>query len=135
VQVSGVALRDPVDIEPAIDAFAREPNGGLVVKSSPILNRERARLIARATHHGLPTMYEYRHDVAAGGLASYGVDSTELYRGAAGYVGRILKGDKPGDLPVQFSTRFELAINTTTAKALDLEVPLALLIRADELIE
>jgi putative ABC transport system substrate-binding protein len=135
VQMSGVALRDAVEIEPAIDAFAREPNGGLVVKASPILNRERARLNARATHHGLPAVYEYRSDVAAGGLASYGADPLELYRGAAGYVDRILKGERAGDLPVQFSTRLELAINTTTAKALGLEVPLALLIRADELIE
>ena len=135
MQISGVALRDAAEIEPAVDAFAREPNGGLVVKSSPILNRERARLIARATHDGLPAVYEYRFDVAAGGLASYGVDPLELYRGAAGYVDRILKGERAGELPVQFSTRFELAINTTTAKALGLEVPLALLIRADELIE
>jgi putative tryptophan/tyrosine transport system substrate-binding protein len=74
VQVSGVALRDAVEIEPAIDAFAREPNGGLVVKASPILNREHARLLARATHHGLPAVYEYRTEVAAGGLASYGAD-------------------------------------------------------------
>jgi putative ABC transport system substrate-binding protein len=135
VQVSGVALRDAVEIEPAIDAFAREPNGGLVVKGSPIPIRESARLIARATQHGLPAVYEYRYDVAAGGLASYGADSLELFRGAAGYLDRILKGERVGDLPVQFSTRFELAINTTTAKALGLEVPLALLIRADELIE
>jgi putative ABC transport system substrate-binding protein len=135
VQVSGVALRDAVEIEPAIDAFAREPNGGLVVKASPIPIRESARLIARATQRGLPAVYEHRYDVAAGGLASYGVDTLELCRGAAGYLGRILKGERVGDLPVQFSTRFELAINTTTAKALGLEVPLALLIRADELLE
>jgi putative ABC transport system substrate-binding protein len=135
VQVSGVAVRDAVEIEPAIDAFAREPNGGLVVKASPILNRERARLIARATHHGLPAVYEYRHDVAAGGLASYGADPLELYRGAAGYLGRILKGERVGDLPVQFSTRFELVINLKTAKALGLTVPESLLVRADEVIE
>jgi putative ABC transport system substrate-binding protein len=101
----------------------------------PILNRERARIIASAARHGLPAVFEARSAVALGGLASYGAEAFELVRGSAGYVDRILKGDKPGDLPVQFSTKLELVINTATAKALGLEVPLALLIRADELME
>ena len=135
MQVSEAPLREAADIERTIDAFAREPDGGLIVKSSPILNVHRERLINSAAHRSLPAVYEFRFFVVDGGLASYGTDNNEGYRGAAGYVDRILKGDRPGDLPVQFATKIELVINTRTAKALGLEVPLALLIRADELIE
>jgi putative ABC transport system substrate-binding protein len=135
VRVSPAPVRDPVEIDLAIEAFAREPGGGVIAKASPTVNVHRQVLIARAAQHNLPAVYEFRYFVAEGGLASYGIDSTQLYRGAAGYVDRILKGDKPGDLPVQFATKFELVINTATAKALGLDLPTALLIGADELIE
>src|SRR5262249_4114226 len=125
VQVLEAPVREADDIERRIDALASEPDGGLLVKSSPIPNRERARVIARAADRKLPSVFEIRDNVAQGGLASYGVELVELYRGAAGYVDRILKGDRPGDLPVQFSTKIELVINTKTAKALGLEAPLA----------
>jgi putative ABC transport system substrate-binding protein len=135
MQVSEAPLREPADIERIIDAFAREPNGGLIVKSGPIPNLNRKRLNNRAAQRGLPAVYEYRYFVADGGLASYGTDPNESYRGAAGYVDRILRGEKPGDLPVQFAIKFELVINSGTARGLGLEIPLGLLIRADELIE
>jgi putative tryptophan/tyrosine transport system substrate-binding protein len=135
VQVSGVALRGAAEIERAINAFAREPNGGLVVQSSPAANVHRNQIIALAARHRLPAVYGFRYFVAQGGLASYGANPIDSLRGAASYVDRILKGERPGDLPVQFATRFELIVNNTTAKALGLELPLAVLIRADEVIE
>jgi ABC-type uncharacterized transport system substrate-binding protein len=134
-QMSEVAIREAADIEPALDKFAHEPNGGLIVKGGPIISRDRARIIARAAQHGLPAVYEFRYYVPDGGLASYGVSALDHYRGAAGYVDRILKGEKPGDLPVQFSTKTELVINNRTAAALGLDVPEPLLATADEVIE
>jgi putative ABC transport system substrate-binding protein len=135
VQLSEAALREVGDIERTIDAFAREGNGGLIVKASPIPNLYRTRLIARAAQHSLPAVYEFRTFVAAGGLLSYGIDPDEPYRGAAGYVDRILRGEKPGDLPVQFPTKFEMVLNLKTAKALGLTVPPTLFALADEVIE
>jgi putative ABC transport system substrate-binding protein len=131
VEISAAAVRDAGEIDRAIESVAREPNAGLIVRG--LLHRQQ--IIALAARHRLPAVYGFRFYVAEGGLASYGVDGTDGFHGAAGYVDRILKGEKPGDLPIQFATKFELVINTTTAKALGLELPLALLIRADELIE
>jgi putative ABC transport system substrate-binding protein len=135
VQVSGAAVHDAADIERAFDALAHGPNGGLIALTSPIVQSHRELIIALAARHRLPTVYGYRFFVADGGLASYGVDNIELYGRAAAYVDRILKGERPGDLPVQFSTKFELVINLKTAKALGLEIAPTFLLRADELIE
>ena len=133
--VSPVDAREAGEIERAVTAFAGEPNGGVVVtiSSATILHRER--IITLAARHRLPAVYPYRLFVTSGGLISYGSDSVDSYRRAAGYVDRILKGEKPGDLPVQAPTKYELAINLKTAKALGLEVPPPLLARADEVIE
>jgi putative ABC transport system substrate-binding protein len=135
VEISAAAMHDAGEIDRAIEAVAREPNAGLIVGPGPAIILHRKEIIALAARHRLPAVYLDRLYVAEGGLASYGVNSQDDYRGAAGYIDRILKGEKPGDLPIQFATKFELVINTTTAKALGLEVPLALLIRADELIQ
>jgi ABC-type uncharacterized transport system substrate-binding protein len=138
VRISGAAVRDSAEIERTIAASAREPNGGLIVGPSPAINVNRERIIALAAQHNLPAVYPFPFFVIEGGLASYGLSRfgiLEQYRGAAGYINRILKGEKAGDLPVQLPTRYELIINTKTARALGLEVPLPLLIRADELIE
>jgi putative tryptophan/tyrosine transport system substrate-binding protein len=113
----------------------RVPNAGLivVVSSAALINREP--ILALATRHKLPAVYPYRHFVTAGGLISYGADLVGQYRGAAGYVDRILRGAKPADLPVQNPTKYALAVNMKTAKALGVSVPPALLTRADEVIE
>ena len=135
MEVVPLATRDAGEIERSVAAFAKEPNGGVIaaVGASTILNREH--IIARAAQHRLPGVYVYRYFVADGGLISYGPDLVGQYRSAAGYVDRILKGEKPADLPVQTPTRYELAINLKTAKALGLTVPPTLLARADEVIE
>jgi putative ABC transport system substrate-binding protein len=135
VEVSGAAVHNAADIERALEALAPGPSGGLISLTSPAIQTHRELIIALAARYHLPAVYGVRFFVASGGLASYGVDNIELYRGAAGYVDRILKGEKPGDLPVQFSTKFELVINLKTAKALGLEPPIALLARTDEVIE
>jgi putative ABC transport system substrate-binding protein len=135
VGTSTAAVRNAGEIDRAIEAVARESNAGLIVQGSPATSLHRRQIIALAARHNLPAVYTSRYYVAEGGLASYGTDPADNLRGAANYVDRILRGDKPGDLPIQFQTKFELAINTTTAKALGLEVSLPLLIRADELIE
>jgi putative ABC transport system substrate-binding protein len=135
VELSPVDARDAGEIERAVAAFARSSNDGLIVTSSALAIRHRELIIALAARHRLPAVYAYRYMVAAGGLASYGPDSIEQYRRAAGYVDRILKGEKPADLPVQAPTKYELAINLKTAKAMGLEIPSALLARADEVIE
>jgi ABC-type uncharacterized transport system substrate-binding protein len=135
VEVSPASVRDAGEIERAIAAFGQRPNGGLIVFGAAlaIMHRE---LIARlAARHKLPAVYPLRAFVAAGGLISYGPDSIDPYRRVAGYVDRILKGEKPADLPVQNPTKFELVINLKTAKTLGLEVPPTLLARADEVIE
>jgi ABC-type uncharacterized transport system substrate-binding protein len=135
VQVSDAPAHDAAEIEAAIDAFAREPNGGLLVLGTPAVIAHRDKIITLAARYKLPAVYPLRYFVAEGGLASYGVDRVEQFRGAASYVDRILKGDKPGDLPVQFANKFELVINLKTAKALGLDPPMSLLARTDEVIE
>jgi putative tryptophan/tyrosine transport system substrate-binding protein len=135
VELTSVGVRDASEIERGIAAFAREPNGGLIVPvpSSVVLHREL--LITLAARHRLPAIYSARFFVTNGGLISYAPDPIDPYRRAAGYVDRILKGEKAADLPVQAPTKYEMAINIKTAKALGLDMPPSLLTRADELIE
>jgi ABC-type uncharacterized transport system substrate-binding protein len=135
VDVSPVNVRDPSEIERAIAAFARTSNSGLIATASALTVLHRELIIALAARHKLPTVYYRRYFVASGGLISYGYNLVDQYRRAAGYVDRILKGDKPADLPVQAPTKYELVINLKTAKALGLDVPPTLLARADEVIE
>jgi putative tryptophan/tyrosine transport system substrate-binding protein len=135
MQVSGQAVHNTAEIERVLDAHASALNGGLVVLASPIVDANRKQIIALAAKHRLPAIYHFRVYVADGGLASYGADPVDLFRRAATYVDRILKGDKPSVLPVQFATKFELVINLKTARALGLTVPETLLVRADEVIE
>ena len=135
VDVIPVSVRDAGETERAVAAFARASNGGRVVTSSALTVRHRDLIIALAARHKLPAVYYRRYYVASGGLISYGYDLFEQYRHAAGYVDRILKGERPADLPVQAPTRYELVINLKAAKALGLEVPARVLARADEVIE
>jgi putative ABC transport system substrate-binding protein len=136
VDVTLINLRDAAgDIERAVTAFAGSPNGGLIVTGSALAITHRELIIALAAKHKLPAVYYRRIYVASGGLISYGYDVLQQFRGAAGYVDRVLKGEKPADLPVQAPTKYELVINLKTAKALSLEVPHSLLSRADEIIE
>ena len=135
VELFPIGVRDAGEIERAIIAFSRGSNGGLIVTGSPSTSVHRHQIIALAARLLLPAVYPYRYFVASGGLLSYGPDPTDQFRRAAGYVDRILKGEKPADLPVQVPTKYELVINLKTAKALGLEVPAALLARADEVIE
>jgi len=123
------------EIERAIDAFAAEPNGGLIIVPPNPVAADRQLILRLAARHRLPTISTDKYYVADGCLMSYGPDSIDLYRSAASYVDRILRGAKPGDLPVQFPTKFELAINLKTAKALGLDIPWFLQQRADEVIE
>ena len=135
VELIPVDARDAPEIERAVAAFARSGNGGLIVTASPVANRHRDLIATLAAQHRLPAVYSGRQYVAAGGLMSYGPDLIDQFRRAAGYVDRILKGEKPAELPVQAPTKYELVINLKTAKALGLEIPPALLARADEVIE
>jgi putative ABC transport system substrate-binding protein len=135
VELSPVDVRDAGEIERAVTAFARGQNGGLIVTGSAMGVVHREPIVALAARHRLPAVYSARHYVTASGLISYGPDLIDQYRRAAGYVDRILKGEKPADLPVQASTKYELLINLKTAKALGLEIPPTLLARADEVIE
>ncbi len=135
IQFSPFAVRDQAEIARAIASFAGEPNGGLIVLPGPVGAVNRELIIALAGRHLLPSVYAFRYHVVSGGLASYGVDNIDLYRRAAWYVDRILKGERPGELPVQHATKFELVINLKTAKALDLDIPISLLARTDEVIE
>ncbi len=123
------------DIERAIVAFARVPNGGLLLPPDITVSSNRDLIIALAAHHRLPAVYPFRFYVAAGGLMSYGTDQVEILRQAASYVDRILRGANPADLPVQAPTKYETTLNLKTAKALGIEVPPSLLVRADEVIE
>jgi putative ABC transport system substrate-binding protein len=132
VELTPIIARDAGQTEHDIAAFARGPNDGVIVSGG---NVQRDTVIAAAARHRLPAVYPYPRYVAEGGLISYGIDQAEPYRGAAGYVDRILKGEKPSDLPVQAPTKYELVINLKTAKALGLDVPAQLLARADEVIE
>ena len=135
LEVNPVNLRDPGEIERAVAAFARAPNGGLVVTTSEAALLYGNLIITLAARHRLPAVYPYRYFVAAGGLISYGPDVFDLYRRAAGYVDRILKDEKPADLPVQAPTKYEMVINLKTAKALGLTIPETLLAIADEVIQ
>jgi putative ABC transport system substrate-binding protein len=135
VELSPIELRDAAGIERGMTAFADGPNGGLVVVVSALSQVHRELIVTLAARHRLPTVYPYRFFVTHGGLLSYGPDLVGLYRQAAGYVDRILKGEKPADLPVQTPTKYELAINLKTAKALGLTIPIILQQRADEVIE
>jgi ABC-type uncharacterized transport system substrate-binding protein len=135
VEVNPVNMRDAGEIERAVTAFARSPGGGLIVAASGSAFLHRDLIVTLAARHKLPAIYYERYFAAAGGLMSYGPDFIDQYRRAAGYVDRVLKGEKPADLPVQAPTKYELVINLKTAKALGLTVPPALLARADEVIE
>jgi putative tryptophan/tyrosine transport system substrate-binding protein len=135
VRLTPAGVSDAADIEQRIAAFAREPKGALVVLPSPVTIQHRQSIIAATARHRLPAVYPYRFFTVNGGLMSYGVDVPDLYKRAASYVDRILKGEKPADLPVQAPTKYELVINLKTAKALGLEVAPTLLARADEVIE
>ena len=135
VEVNPVNLRDAGEIERAVAAFARSPNGGVIVAAGAGAALHRNLIITLAARHKLPAVYWERLYVARGGLISYGPDVIDQYRQAAGYVDRILKGEKPADLPVQAPTKYELVINLKSAKALGIEMPPMLLARADEVIE
>ena len=131
MEVNPVNMRDAGEIERAVAAFARAPNGGLILTASGLAFAHRDLIIALAAQHKLPAVYFERPFVAAGGLISYGADFVDQYRHAASYVDRILKGEKPADLPVQAPTKYELVINLKTAKTLGLTVPPTLLARAE----
>jgi putative ABC transport system substrate-binding protein len=135
VELSPINLRNASEIERALTAFARRPNGGLIVVVSALSQIHRELVVALAARHQLPVVYPYRFFVTGGGLMSYGPNLIEQYRRAGSYVDRILKGEKPADLPVQAQTKYELVINLKTAKALGLELPPTLLARADEVLE
>jgi ABC-type uncharacterized transport system substrate-binding protein len=135
IEVSPVNVRDAGEVERAVKAFARSSNVGLIMTSSPLTALLRDLVITLAAQHKLPAVYNNRSYAEAGGLISYGANFIDQYRQAAGYVDRILKGEKPADLPVQAPTKYELIINLKTAKALGLEIPPTLLARADEVIE
>jgi putative ABC transport system substrate-binding protein len=135
VSVSAVSPRDAAEIGHAVEVFGSEPSGGMIVLPNPITTLHRSLIIALMARHSLPAVYAYRYFVRDGGLVSYGTDIADLYRQAASYVDRILKGVKPADLPVVQPTKFELAINLKTAKALGLAIPESFLTRADEVIE
>ena len=135
VEVSPVNVRDAGEIERALAAFGRASNSGLIVTASALATVHRNLIITLAARYKLPAVYSERTFVTAGGLISYGPDLVDQYRRAAGYVDRILKGEKPADLPVQAPTKYELSINLKTARALGLSIPPTLLARADEVIE
>jgi putative ABC transport system substrate-binding protein len=135
VEVTPVDVRHTSDIERAVASFAGTSNGGMIVTADPAAIVHREAIITLAARHRLPAIYPYRFFVTSGGLITYGLNNVEQYRLAAGYVGRILKGEKPADLPVQAPTNYQLLINLKSAKALGLEIPTALLARADEVIE
>jgi putative ABC transport system substrate-binding protein len=135
IEVSPVNVRDAAEIERGVNAFARATKSGLIVASSTSALVNRDLIVGLATRHKLPAVYAQREFVAAGGLLSYGTNTVDAYRQAGVYAGRILKGEKPSDLPVQQATKVELIINMKTAKTLGLTFPLTLLGRADEVIE
>jgi putative ABC transport system substrate-binding protein len=135
VELSPVDVRDGGEIERAVTTFARKPNGGLIVTGSPSQAVHRKLIVTLAAQHRLPAVYPFRYMATDGGLIAYGPEMIDQYRRAAGYVDRILKGEKPADLPVQAPTKYELVINLKTARALGLDVPPTLLALADEVIE
>ncbi len=135
VELSPVVVRELSEIEPAVAAFARTSNGGLIVTIGTLAQSHRDLIIALAARYRLPAVYPFRHFVTGGGLISYGSDSLDQWRRAAGYVDRILRGEKPAELPVQQPIKVELVINLKTANTLGLEVPPMLLTLANEVIE
>jgi putative ABC transport system substrate-binding protein len=135
IEVNPISLADAGEMESALAAFARSPNGGLILTASALAVVRRDVIIALAARYRLPAVYYERYFVSAGGLISYGSNNVEEFRLAATYVDRILKGEKPADLPVQAPTKYELIINLKTAKALGITIPPSLLARADEVIE
>jgi putative ABC transport system substrate-binding protein len=135
VQLTSFAVRDAAGIEQAIEAIAAGADGGVIVLPGPAPSTRRDRIVALTARHRLPAVFAFRYWVVSGGLASYGIDNIDLYRRAASYVDRILKGENPADLPVQHATKFQLVINLKTAKALGLDPPITLLARTDEVIE
>ncbi len=135
MEIVPIDVNNPGEMENMLAALARPPNGGVVVTGSASAVMHRDLIIRLAEQHKLPAVYYERSFVAAGGLISYGPDFVDLYRQAAGYADRILKGEKPADLPVQAPTKYQLVINLKTAKALGLDLPSILLARADEVIE
>jgi len=135
MEVAAARVRNDAEIEQAIAGIANNPGGGLIVLPESTTNARFEVIIAVAARHRVPAIYAYRYQAISGGLISYGVDIADLFRGAAAYVDRILRGEKPFDLPVQAPTRFRLVVNLKTAKALGLTPPTATLLRADEVIE
>jgi putative tryptophan/tyrosine transport system substrate-binding protein len=135
VEAVEIIVRDAADIERKLAEFSRAANGGLILPPDAVTVRHRQLIVALAANYRLPTLYALREFVTDGGLMSYSTDLTDIFRRAASYVDRILKGEKASDLPVQAPTKFELIINLKTAKALGLEVPMTMLGRADEVIE
>ena len=135
IKATTAGIRNEAEIEPAISAFAREPNGGLIVLPDQVTVVHRDLIVSLAGRHGLPAVYSHRLFATAGGLLSYGTDLTELYRGAATYVDRILKGENPAALPVQAPVKFLLVFNLKGANAIGLKIPESFLLRADEIIE
>jgi putative ABC transport system substrate-binding protein len=135
IEATPVNVREAEEVERDITAFARSSNGGIIVTASPEASRHRDLIVTLAARHRLPAVYASRYFVTDGGLICYGPDILDQYRRAASYVDRILKGEKPADLPVQAPTKYELVVNLKTAKTLGLEVPSTLLARADEVIE
>jgi putative tryptophan/tyrosine transport system substrate-binding protein len=135
VDVFAHSVHSTTEIESVIAAFAAGPNGGVIAIPSALITAQRNLIISLANRYSLPSVFAFRYYTVAGGLVSYGIDNIDLYRRAAAYVDRILKGEKPGDLPVQEATKFQLVVNLKTAKALGLTVPASLLATADEVIE
>jgi putative tryptophan/tyrosine transport system substrate-binding protein len=135
VELSPIGVRNAGEVEPAVTAFARSSNDGLIVTASVLAIAHRDLIISVAARHRLPAVYPFRRFVTGGGLISYGPDTVDQFRRAAGYVDRILKGEKPADLPVQAPTKYDLVVNLKTAKALGLTIPPMLLARVDEVIE
>ena len=135
VELSSLGMRDADEVERSISTFARSANGGLIVAASTLAFVHRDSIITLAARYRLPAVYFARNFVAGGGLIAYGPNQIDPCRRAAGYVDRILKGEKPADLPVQAPTKYELVVNLKTAKALGLDIPTSVLARADELIE
>jgi putative ABC transport system substrate-binding protein len=135
VELKALDARDAATIERGLSAFARERDGGLIVVANPATSVHRELIIALAARHRLPAIYPYQYFTKGGGLISYGINNLDLWRRAAGYVDRILKGEKASDMPVQAPTKYELVINLKTAKTLGIEIPPTLLARADEVVE
>jgi putative tryptophan/tyrosine transport system substrate-binding protein len=135
MELSPVSVSSASEIERAVVALGQRSNGGLIVLPGSLTLRHRSSIIALAAEHRMPAVYPYRYHVLDGGLTAYGPDTIDQYRRAGGYIDRILKGEKPADLPVQAPTKYELVINLKTAKALGLDLPASVLARADEVIE